>query len=65
MSRPAEIVAVDNGDLGGSEPYDRHWKHMHRGCVSTVLRFTGERGRVVLSAFGDGMHAAELVITIE
>ncbi|WP_438448417.1 sugar-binding domain-containing protein [Gorillibacterium sp. sgz5001074] len=61
---PAEIVAVDNGDLCSSETYDNSWMHMYHGAVSTVLRFTGEKGRVVLSAFSEGMAAAQLVIHI-
>ncbi|CAN7254793.1 DUF4982 domain-containing protein [Paenibacillus sp. LjRoot153] len=64
VTGPAEIVAVDNGDLCSSEPYDRNWMHMYRGCVSTVLRLTGEKGRVVLSAFSEGMYPAELVIEV-
>lgn len=64
VTGPAEIVAVDNGDLCSSEPYDRNWMHMYRGCVSSVIRLTGEQGRVVLSAFADGLHAARLVIEV-
>ncbi|GAA4834623.1 glycoside hydrolase family 2 TIM barrel-domain containing protein [Paenibacillus vulneris] len=64
VTGPAEIVAVDNGDLCSSEAYDRHWMHMYRGCVSTVLRFTGERGRVVLSAYSEGMAPGQLVIHV-
>src|SRR5690606_9534954 len=62
VTGPAEIVAVDNGDLCSNEPYDSQSMHMYRGCVSTVLRLTGEQGRVVLSAYGDGLYAGQLVI---
>ncbi len=64
VSGPAEIVAVDNGDLSSSESYDSHWMHMYHGCVSTVIRLTGERGRAVLSAYSEGMYPAQLVINI-
>ncbi|MCA0758618.1 glycoside hydrolase family 2 protein [Paenibacillus sp. N4] len=64
VSGPAEIVGVDNGDLCSNESYDEHWMHMYRGFVSTVLRLTGEKGRVVLTAFSDGMDPAELVIHV-
>ncbi|MNG20967.1 hypothetical protein D3C84_1052770 [compost metagenome] len=64
VTGPAEIVAVDNGDLCSSEPYDRNWMHMYRGCVSTVLRLSGEKGRVVLSAVSEGMYSAQLVINV-
>ncbi|MEO2258630.1 glycoside hydrolase family 2 TIM barrel-domain containing protein [Paenibacillus amylolyticus] len=62
ISGPAEIVRVDNGDLCSSEPYDRNWMHMYRGCLSTIIRLTGEPGRVMLTACADGMHSAEIVI---
>ncbi|PWW07278.1 beta-galactosidase [Paenibacillus cellulosilyticus] len=64
VTGPAEVIAVDNGDLCSSEPYDQHWMHMYHGCVSTVLRFKGDPGRVVLSAYAEGMHAGELVIVV-
>ncbi|MFC0211559.1 glycoside hydrolase family 2 TIM barrel-domain containing protein [Paenibacillus chartarius] len=64
VAGPAEIVAVDNGDLCSSESYDNNWMHMYHGCVSTVIRFTGEKGRVVLSAFSEGMYQADLVIHV-
>jgi len=61
---PADIVTVDNGDLCSSEPYDRNWMHMYHGCVSTIIRLTGERGRVVLSAYAEGMAPAEIVLVV-
>jgi beta-galactosidase len=64
VTGPAEIVGVDNGDLCSSETYDNPWMHMYRGCVSTVIRLTGEQGRVVVSAFSEGMYAADLVINV-
>jgi len=62
ISGPAELVGVDNGDLCSSEPYDRNWMHMYHGKVSTVIRLTGEKGRIVLSAFSEGMYSAQLII---
>jgi beta-galactosidase len=64
ITGPAEIVGVDNGDLCSSETYDNQWMHMYRGCVSTIIRLTGEKGRVVLSAFSEGIYAADLVINV-
>ena len=62
VSGPAEIVpAVDNGDLSSSEPYDRNWMHMYRGCVSTVIRLTGAKGRVVLTATAEGFMPHSLL----
>jgi beta-galactosidase len=62
---PAEIIAVDNGDLSSSEPYNRNWMHLYHGCVSTVIRLTGEKGRVVVSAFAEGMAPAQLAVHVE
>ncbi|MDD9269498.1 hypothetical protein ACFPES_20815 [Paenibacillus sp. GCM10023248] len=64
VAGPAEIIAVDNGDLCSSESYDTNWMHMYRGCVSTVIRLTGETGRVVLSASSEGMYSAQSVIEV-
>ncbi|KQN99903.1 glycoside hydrolase family 2 TIM barrel-domain containing protein [Paenibacillus sp. Leaf72] len=61
---PAEIVRVDNGDLCSSEPYDRNWMHMYRGCVSTIIRLSGEKGRIVLTAYADGLYSAEVVVLV-
>lgn len=61
---PAEIIAVDNGDLSSSEPYDRNWMHLYRGCLSTAIRLSGEKGRIVLSAYSEGMYPAQLIINV-
>jgi beta-galactosidase len=64
VTGPAELVAVDNGDLSSSEPYDNNGMHMYHGCVSTVIRLTGEKGRVELFAVSEGMDTARLVINV-
>ncbi|KRE98865.1 hypothetical protein ASG89_28275 [Paenibacillus sp. Soil766] len=64
VTGPAELVAVDNGDLSSSEPYNNNRMHLYHGCVSTVIRLTGEQGRVVLSAASEGMYPARLVINV-
>jgi len=65
VTGPAEIISVDNGDLCSSEPYDRNWMHMYRGFVSTVIRLTGEPGRVVLTASASGLYAGRLIIEVK
>jgi beta-galactosidase len=64
VTGPAEIVAVDNGDLCSSESYHSNYMHMYHGCLSTVIRLTGEKGRVVLSAYAEGMYTGEVVISV-
>ncbi|NMM93720.1 sugar-binding domain-containing protein [Bifidobacterium oedipodis] len=61
---PAEIVAVDNGNLMGNEPYGGDAIHMYQGVASVMLRFTGEAGRVVLSADAAGMQSASQTIVV-
>ncbi len=64
ITGPGELVGVDNGDLCSSEPYDRNWMHMYHGSVSTVVKLTGEEGRIVLSAVSEGMYMGRLVIHV-
>jgi beta-galactosidase len=56
---PAEIVAVDNGDMMGSEDCRDSAIHLYRGRASVMLRLTGEAGRVCVRAFAEGMLAGE------
>ncbi|WP_368483352.1 glycoside hydrolase family 2 TIM barrel-domain containing protein [Paenibacillus amylolyticus] len=64
LTGPAEIISLDNGDLCSNESYHGHGMHLYRGCVSTIIRLTGEKERVVLSAHSEGMGSAHLVIDI-
>jgi beta-galactosidase len=64
VTGPAELVGVDNGDLCSSEPYNNNAMHMYHGCVSTVIRLTGQQGRVELFAASEGMYPAKLVIQV-
>lgn len=55
---PAEILAVDSGDLTGDEPYQSASVHLFRGQASVMLGLTGECGRVCLYADAEGMRQA-------
>ncbi|MDL2302408.1 DUF4982 domain-containing protein [Lachnospiraceae bacterium OttesenSCG-928-D06] len=61
----AEILAVDNGDLMGNEPYQERFIHMYRGYASVLIRLTGKKGRVSLFADAEGMHSGQMVISVE
>ena len=61
---PAEVIAVDNGNLMSNEPYYEDSIHMYHGTASTLIRLTGEKGRIVVRADTEGMKSAELVIAI-
>ena len=62
---PAQIMAVDHGNLMSNEPYNSDRVHMYRGKASALIRLDGTPGRVVLSAFADGMYSARITIIIE
>lgn len=61
---PAEILAVDNGNLMGNEPYDADTIHMYHGKASVLLRLKGQKGRVSVSAFAEGMQSGQAVICV-
>lgn len=55
---PAEILAVDAGELMGNEPYQERSIHMFRGQASVMLALTGEEGKVCVYADAAGMRTA-------
>lgn len=61
----AEILAVDNGDIKGEEPYQNDRIHLFRGRASVAVRFHGNAGVVKLSAYADGMFAGTALICTE
>lgn len=65
LEGPAEIIAVDNGCLMGNEPYNESFIHMYHGKASVLIRMTGEPGRIVVSAYADGMQAGRSVICVK
>lgn len=59
---PIRILAVDNGNLMGSEPYGEKFIHMYHGSASVQVILTGEPGRAVVWADADGMSSGFCVI---
>ena len=59
---PAEIMAVDNGNLMGNEPYGEECIHMYHGCASVMVRLTGETGRACITADAEGMQSGRTVL---
>ena len=59
---PAEIMAVDNGNLMGNEPYGEESIHMYHGCASVMVRLTGETGRACITADAEGMQSGRTVL---
>ena len=61
----AEILAVDNGNPMGSEPYDASYMHMYHGCVSVVIRLAGMPGRITVRGFADGLYSGSAYIEVK
>ena len=61
----AEILAVDNGDLMGSESYNEEFIHMYHGCASVLVRLKGDLGRVVVMAKAEGLYEGKVIINVE
>jgi len=57
-----EILAVDNGNLMANEPYNETAIHMYHGCASVQLRLNGEKGRVAVHAYAEGMTAGKAIV---
>lgn len=53
---PGTVLAVDNGNLMGNEPYGESFLHLYQGKASVLIRLDGRPGRVVVSAAADGMQ---------
>ena len=55
VSGPAEIIAVDNGDLRSDEMTDGDTRSLYRGRAMVILRsLPGEDGEVTLTVSGEG-----------
>ena len=57
---PAEILAVGSGDLRTEEPFTANPRHTSQGRALVILRTTGERGVVTLTASAPGLPDARL-----
>ncbi len=55
VSGPAEIIAVDNGDIRSDEMTDGDTRSLYRGRAMVILRsLPGEEGEVTLTVSGEG-----------
>lgn len=59
---PAEILAVDNGDMMGGESRREDRIHLYHGAASVLIKLTGEAGRISVWADGEGMHSGHCVV---
>lgn len=61
---PAEILAVDAGEITGGETYQGDSIHMYRGQASVMLAFTGDSGRVCVYAEAEGLRTARMTMNV-
>lgn len=61
----AEIIAVDNGDLSGSESYQNRGIRLYRGQASILIRLSGKSGSVTVWAETEGLLAGKTDIIVE
>ncbi len=61
---PAGIVAVDNGDITGNEPYQENFIHLYHGSASVMVELSGEPGRVAVWADGCGLRSGETILVV-
>ena len=62
---PAKILAVDNGDITGNEPYQAESIHLYHGQASVILALTGKKGRICIHADADGMSSGYQIVVAE
>lgn len=62
---PAEVLAVDSGNLMSSEPYQEDFIHLYHGQAGVLIRLTGEAGRIAVNAYAEGMQSGRAVIAAD
>lgn len=62
---PAEIIAVDSGDLASDESHQDNKICLYRGQASVLLRLTGKSGTVVLCAEASKLSNSKTSIIVE
>lgn len=59
---PAEILAVDNGDITGGESCKDPFIHMYRGSASVIIALSSMPERVSVWADADGLRSGHCVV---
>jgi beta-galactosidase len=52
---PGKVIAVENGDVDGHEPFQAMQRHAYQGVCTVILRATSETGTIRLTAKADGL----------
>lgn len=60
VNGPAELVAVDNGDINSDELHVGNTRSLHQGAAMAILRATQDPGAVTLTVSADGYKPVKL-----
>jgi beta-galactosidase len=63
-SGPASIIAVDNGNMTDTDPYQATQRKLYFGNALALVRATSTSGQVTITAAADGIPAATLTLTV-
>ena len=63
VSGPASIIAVNNGNLRETDPFQASQRKLYLGNAIAILRATASSGKVTVTATADGIPAATLTLT--
>jgi beta-galactosidase len=65
ITGPGEIVAVDNGDNSSHEPFQAKERHAYGGQCFAIVRATGAKGPITLTASAPDRTSASITIPTE
>ena len=63
VSGPASIIAVDNGNMRDTDPFQATQRKLYEGNALAILRATGDSGKVTVTATTEGIPPATLTLT--
>jgi beta-galactosidase len=62
LAGPAEVIAVDNGNLIDHDPYHAMQRKLYDGNAVAIVRATGASGRVTVTVSADGVAPASVTL---
>ena len=65
VSGPAELVAVDNGNMLDHDPFHASARKLYTGNAVAIVRATMATGRITVTATSDGLAPASLTLSTQ
>lgn len=59
---PGQLVAVENGDVSSTEPFQATQRRAYQGTCTVIVRLTSTGGRFRLSASAEGLKPVSIII---